>query len=172
MTKIVSVFNWATNVLAFFAGILLVCLMLITTYLVGARYIFHKPPPWAIEVSEHMLAIYAFFAAAWLLKRGGHVNVDLVVRQFSPKKQVILSVICSILGAIICLVIFIFGIYSTHKYFIEDVYTRTVLNFPMWILIITIPIGFFFLSGQFIIDAYNKLLTLRERNEQSNSVEG
>ena len=152
MKKVVDAIYKAINALAFFSGFLVVCLMLVTVYLVGARYIFSKPPPWAIEISEHMLAFYAFLSAAWLLRKGGHVKLDLVVSRLSPNKQVFLNFATSTMGTIVCLIIFVFSVDTARLYFLENVQTQTVLNFPSFILISVIAISFFFLSAQFIIE--------------------
>lgn len=162
MNKIEGTLDKIQDVLAFASGTLVAILMLLMVYLVGARYIFHKPPPWGIEVSEYMLAIYTFLGAAWLLRKGGHVKVDLILRLLSTRKQVILNIITSVIGAIVCLLIFIFGINVTLIYLQTNVRTPNVLVFPSFILIIFIPICFLLLLLQFIREAYHYYVSLKQ----------
>ena len=37
--------------------------------------------PWALEMSEYLLYGVTFLGAPWVLRAGGHVNVDIVVKQ-------------------------------------------------------------------------------------------
>ena len=164
MAKIVNVLDKIINFMAFVSGGLVLILMFLTTYHVGARYLFHKPPPWTIEVSEYLLATYAFLGAAWVLKKGGHVKVDLVYRFLDPKKQRILSIISNFIAAISCLVIMVFGSRITGQYLLNDIQTAKVLLFPAFILIIFIPLGFLFLSAQFIMEAIKSFINLNKGN--------
>lgn len=36
--------------------------------------------PWLNEITEYLLTLSTFFGAPWLLRRHGHVNVDVVLR--------------------------------------------------------------------------------------------
>ncbi len=151
-----------TGSLAFVSGGLVALLMLLMVYLVGARYIFQKPPPWGIEISEYVLATYTFLGAAWLLKRGGHVRVDLVLRRINEHSQTAFNIINSIIGAVICLIILIFGVLVTINYIQIGARTPNVIVFPSFILICFIPIGFLFLFLQFIRETYRAIIKLNK----------
>jgi len=122
-----------------------------------------------------MLAAYAFLSAARLLKKGGHVKVDIVVRQLSTRTQAILNIATSSIGAIVCLIIFISGVNTTRQYIIDNVQTQTILNFPSFILISLIPIGFFFLTMQFIFDVHGICISLKNKEykkSETNTISG
>ena len=67
--------------MAFLAGTLLVGAVLIVSLEICMRYFFRRPQVWTVEVCEYILFILAFLGAPWLLKKGGHVSVDIVVER-------------------------------------------------------------------------------------------
>ena len=147
--------------LACVSGVILLGIMFIICYEVIMRYFFRNAPTWAIEVTEYGLYLLAFLGAAWLLKLGRHIRVDVVVNLLGIKSQTWLSIATSILGAIICLVITGFGIDATIDYFHRNVMMERVLVFPKYTLLLFVPLGCFLLSIQFIRQAYGHVKSWR-----------
>jgi len=91
-----------------------------------------------------------FLGAAWLLKEGGHIKIDLMVMWLSPKAQAILNIITSALSAIACLVILWYGTQVVWEQFVMDFHDATTLALPQGPIYIVIPLGFFLLFVQFL----------------------
>ena len=148
--KWARVYDGVIDTLAFIAGVLTILVMLLTCYLVVMRYIFLRPPAWIIELSEYMLLYITFFGAAWLLKRNGHVNVDILFFFLPGSWQRALNVITSALGTISCFVLAGIGTWVTADNYARGLYSIQTLSVPKWILLAVIPLGSFLLFIQFL----------------------
>ena len=166
LAKLGSILDNANRVLAFLAGIVVTGIMLLMCYEVIMRYFFDRPPPWVVEICEYMLFTYTFLATAWLLKERGHIRVDILLENISPRNQKVLNMVTSAIGAIICLIIAWYGVESTWTHFQEGIPVVAFLNTPKFILLAFIPFGCFLLSIQFIRQAYGYLISSRTLPEK------
>jgi TRAP-type C4-dicarboxylate transport system permease small subunit len=76
--------------------------------------------------------------------------MDLLLIRFSEKGRAMLNGITSFLSALICFVLFFFGVKVTIYFYSVGYKTPTVLRMPKYLLISIIFIGMFLLSIQFI----------------------
>jgi TRAP-type mannitol/chloroaromatic compound transport system permease small subunit len=65
--------------------------------LVVARYVFALGSIWASETVIYAHATLFMLAAAWTLKAGGHVRVDVFYAEASPRKKAIVDLVGSLL---------------------------------------------------------------------------
>ena len=161
ITKAINVFDRTNNLLAYLAVVLLIFLMLSISYEVVQRYFLGRATIWLFEVWEYCLLFIAFLSAAWVLKREGHVKMDIVIDRLKPKVQAIVNIITSIIGAITCLVVALYGLDVTWDYFQTGEFRITVMYLPKWPLFVIIPVGSFLLFIQFLIRAYGYLKSQR-----------
>ena len=110
ITKAGSIFDRTINILTVAAIVILVFVMLSVCAEVILRYFLNRPLIWVVQVTENSLLYIAFLGAAWVLKREGHVKMDLVLNRLNPATQYLMNSITSIIGAIICLVITWYGV--------------------------------------------------------------
>jgi len=126
------------------------------------RYLIHKPPAWAWEVSELMLCLIAFLGAGWLLRKNGHVSVDVILAILSPKLKVTINAATSALGAIICLILTWSGIGITIDHSQAGITVPGYLDIPKAPFLLFITLGCFMLSIEFLRQAYSSLRKWRE----------
>lgn len=138
------------DTLGVIAGTLTILVMLVICYLVVMRYIFHRPPAWIVELSEYLLLYITFFGAAWLLRKDGHVNVDIVLIFLPDSWKRALNVITAVLGTISCLILAGIGTWVTANNYTRGLYSIQTLSVPKWILLAVIPLGSFLLFIQFL----------------------
>ena len=168
--KIAVVFDRIIDSLAFLTAILVVAIMVVMCYEVIMRYFLHAPPPWAVEVSEYMIFSITFLGAAWALKLGKHVRVDLVVGSLNLKAQTLLNTITSALGVIVCFLITCFAGEATWVYFREGIPVVQVLRVPKFIFLAVITIGMLLLAIQFLRQSYGSLISWRaQANKEQES---
>ncbi|MBC7345323.1 MAG: TRAP transporter small permease subunit, partial [Clostridia bacterium] len=68
-------------------------LVLIIVYEVIARYVFNSPTKWVFDVS-YMLGGAAFsIGAAWTLKVGRQVRVDIIYGRLAPRRRAIVDLV-------------------------------------------------------------------------------
>ena len=101
LTKLGAFFDGTIGLPFVLAGVLLMFVMLATSIDVAIRYFLNRPIVWLMEVSEAILVYVTFLGCAWVLKREGHVRIDLLLKQLKPKTQALLNMVTSVLAAIV-----------------------------------------------------------------------
>ena len=159
--RFATTFDCVNGGFAFAAGALLISMLLFICYAVVMRYFFRSPIAWMIEVSEDIVLYICFLGTAWVLKMGGHVSVDLVYDRLNPKTKLLLDIIVSAMGVIICLILTWYSGASTWDHFQAGILHPKVLKIPKAILLGIIPVGFLMLSLQFLRQASGYLVRWR-----------
>ncbi len=106
------------------------------------------------EITEIALLYITFLGAAWVLRRKGHVNLDLVFIRLASKTQARLTVITSLLGAAVFLAFALFGTWVTIDAWQRGIVTPTILEIPKAAILFIIPLGSLLLMIQFLRQAW------------------
>jgi len=85
------------------AGILLTVALLF--YEVVSRYLFGRPTQFTLEAGLILQIVIVSTAAAYLLREGGHVGIDLITERLSPRAKAWLGCVHAALGAAVCVLI-------------------------------------------------------------------
>ena len=147
--------------MAFLAGILLAVAVLIVCFEILMRYFVQRPQVWTVEVCEYILFSIAFLGAPWLLKVGGHVNIDIFASQLSPKGKTINAIISASVGIIISAIICWFSITTSYECYTSGILLTKTLNVPKHYFLMLIALGYFFLLLEFGRQFLRNLKTLR-----------
>jgi TRAP-type C4-dicarboxylate transport system permease small subunit len=159
--KLGNIFDRTLNVMALLAAIILVLIMLGVTFEVVTRQLLGGSRIWVIELAEYGLLFMTLLTAAWLLRREGHVRMDIVVRLFKPRVQTIINIITTLLAVIVFSTITWFGVVCTLESVRMDIIYPTLLRPPQWILLLIIPVGTLFLLIQCLRRSCGYLRELR-----------
>ena len=152
--RVGSAFDRLLDLLALFAGSLILFLVLAISVDVVMRYFVRSPMLWVDAVSEAILVYAPFLAAAWLLREDGHVMVELLYDKVSLPLQTVMRIGTSILGAGVCLILAWFSGQATWKSFQQGVKLIGGITYPKYILLAPIPVGFLLLFIQFVRRSY------------------
>ncbi len=152
-----SVFDGTINVLAVLGAIIIVFVFVTVSLEVVLRYFLHNPMNWVVQTAQYSLIFITFLGAAWVLRLDKHVTMEIVLNRLQPRNQNLLRAITSIAGALICLVLVIYGIQVTLDLFQRGIYDPQVLDVPMAPLVAVIPLGSFMLFLQFLRRGYGYL---------------
>jgi TRAP-type C4-dicarboxylate transport system permease small subunit len=153
--KIGAFFDRIIDLLAFLAGVLVILAMVAVCAEVVMRYFLNSPLIWVSETTEIALLFIAFLGTAWLLKKEGHVKVDIVLARVNPRAQALLGIISSIVGVFICVLLVWYGALVSFQFIQKDLYEPTILELPKGPLLTIIPVGSFFLLIQFLRRMYD-----------------
>jgi len=153
--KAAPVLDRIMDLLAGAAGVLLILIMLLVSYLVLMRYLLARPPGWVVEICQYMIFVLTFLAAPWLLRERGHVRVDIVLMRLSPKAENLLTMVTSAVGMLISFILAWYAAGSTWHHFTEGIPVIEILRIPKALLLAFIPVGFFLLSMEFLRQAYD-----------------
>jgi len=148
LTKIGTNFDKIMGILFVFASVLLVFTMFSVCLDVVMRYFVSRPQRWVIEVVAYCLLFMTFLAGAWVLKKEGHVKIDLVVDRLKPRGRAMLNTITSVFAAIMWLVLTWYTSQLVWDLFQRGELMPTALEPPKAPLVVIIPLGSFLLFVQ------------------------
>jgi TRAP-type C4-dicarboxylate transport system permease small subunit len=144
-----GIFDRIIDFMAFLAGILLVVAVLIVCWEIAMRYFVHQPLVWMVEVCEYILFSMAFLAAPWLLKKGGHVSVDVVTEHLSQRMQRYMKRTAMAAGVIVSGIISCFSFVTALECYRTGVLVTKTINVPKHYFLFLICLGYLFLLFEF-----------------------
>ncbi|WP_153731416.1 TRAP transporter small permease [Sporosarcina obsidiansis] len=150
------------NVFAVIGGVLLVFNSLSVVIEVLLRSFFNISFYWVIEINEYILLYLPFLGAAWLLRDNGHITVDLLTDVLNFKTIKILDILIAIIGIIVSVVFVWFGTVETMELLEKGSRSSTVLEFPLALAAIIIPLGSVLLLLEFVRKCYNSIIRVEE----------
>lgn len=157
-------FDWVIDSAGFLAGILLVGTVLIVCFEICMRYFFQAPQVWTVEVCEYFLFFMTFLGAPWLLKVGGHVNIDVLSGQFGRRGQHVLGIASSLIGILVSAVICWFAVVTAWQCYETNVVVTKTLTIPKHYFLWAIGFGYLLLLFEFLRGALRHVSGLREGN--------
>lgn len=137
---------------AVFASFLFVLAGVMLTYEVIARYFFTKPTRWAAELSQMCLIWGSLLAMAWLLRQRQHIQVDAVVNLLPEPATHLIDAVVMLVVSVFSAVVFWYGYLIFHDSFVRGRTTGSLLNIPIWIVELAVPVGFALLCLQGLIE--------------------
>lgn len=144
-----SLNEWAVRIMAFAAGVTVIFIMFAISYGVIARKFFSSPVPWVIEISSYALLYITFLGMPWVLRKSGHVRVDLLYGLLNGRRKNILNLAASVLGAVTSLILFIYGLTVTADNWSRNILVMNTLAVPKFVLLAVIPLGSLLLLIEF-----------------------
>jgi TRAP-type mannitol/chloroaromatic compound transport system permease small subunit len=112
------------------------------------RYVFNQPTIWAHELSAILYAVFFLLGGAYTLQQNGHINVDILYLQLSPRKRAVLDLITWILFYFFCGVMLWEGAKFAWTSIKIMERASTVWEPPIWPVKICIPLGAFLILLQ------------------------
>jgi TRAP-type C4-dicarboxylate transport system permease small subunit len=136
--SVVKAFN---KILVLIASLMMAGLMIIVCVDLTLRYFFNSPLLWGTEVTEILLLYITFFGMAWVFWEDGHVVIDVFTGQVAGRKKKILNGISYLIVGVVSAALIYYGFYATFDHFKRGVFNPTVIETPIALIIIAIPIG-------------------------------
>jgi TRAP-type C4-dicarboxylate transport system permease small subunit len=107
--------------------------------------------PWLIELTEYALYAGTFLSAPWVLRRGAHVRVDMVLTSIPKQAAVRLEQFVDIVGFGISLFLLYYGVLSVIDAWTSNLVDRKTWNYDEWLLLLPVPICGFLLAIEFVL---------------------
>lgn len=123
---------------------------------------------WANEISEGMLYVITMLTAPWLLRRGQHIRVDIVLRAVPKRVGWAFEWAVDLLGLTCCLMIAWYGARAALVSFQAGSVSIKTLVTPEWWLLSVLPLGFLALSIEMLFRM--RRLALAERAPREDAV--
>jgi len=150
MTRLSTAFGKLFNTLALLAALTLLGMVVMVTADIVLRNLTRTGFPWANEVSEYALYITTLLTAPWLLRRGQHVRIDLVLTVMPLRIAWVMEMLADVVGFTVCLVMMRYGIKMTMDSAMLGSITIKNLVFPEWWLLWPLPVCFALLAAEFV----------------------
>ena len=159
-----GIFDRIIDFMALLAGILLVIAVLIVCWEIAMRYFFRQPLVWMVEVCEYILFSIAFLGAPWLLKKGGHVRVDIVTEHLSSRMQRYMRRIAMASGVIVSAIVCYFSFATALECYTTGVLVTKTINVPKHYFLFLICLGYLLLLCEFARQLFHDLKGKEERD--------
>lgn len=169
MQRLSNIYGRFLDALAGAAALLLLAMVIIVTGDIILRNVIVKGFVWANEVSEYALYLITMLTAPWLLRRGQHVRLDLILTAVPRRVAWLMEAAGDILGFIVCLVMIRYAWLMTFEAYRNGSITIKNLIFPEWWMLAPLPISFVLLAIEFVF-RFHRLLQSRDRREEATSV--
>jgi TRAP-type mannitol/chloroaromatic compound transport system permease small subunit len=162
LERVVCLIDGLTDRIGRLVGWLTTLMVLVVFYDTVMRYAFNKGNVALQELEWHLFAIVFLIGAAYTLKEGGHVRVDLIFVNLSKKTKAWID----FLGIFIFLIPFcLIVIISTKGFILNSWAVKEISPDPgglpaRYLLKAMIPLGFFLLIVQGLSEAAKKFMVI------------
>ena len=170
MTRLSNAFGWLFDALAFVAALILLAMVMIVTIDVLLRNITNGGISWANEVTEYALYVITLLTAPWLLRRGQHVRLDIILTIVPARVAWLMEAAGDALGLLLSLVLVRYGAGMTYDSARLGAITIKNLVFPEWWLLAPLPITFALLAIEFVFRFQRLMMGERTRRVEATSV--
>jgi len=129
------------QVFVFLASVMMAGLMIIVCLDLTLRYFFNDPLIWGTEVTEILLLYITFLGAAWVFREEAHVAIDVFLNKMRGAVKKWVTVFSLFLTGIVAVVLIYYGFYATYDHYVRGVYNPTIIETPIALMIVIIPLG-------------------------------
>jgi TRAP-type transport system small permease protein len=150
MTRLSAAFGRLFNALAVAAALILLGMVVIVTADIVLRNAVGSGLVWANEVSEYSLYLMTLLTAPWLLRRGQHVRLDIILTLVPARVAWLMEAVGDLLGFAVCIVLVRYGFAMSYDSWRLGAITIKNLVFPEWWLLAPLPATFVLLAVEFV----------------------
>ena len=130
------------------------------------RSTMNRPIVWVNEGTEYALLYITFLGAAWLMRREGHVRVDIVLNRLEPRTQAIINTVTSVILIIICFLLVWYGTRVTLDNFERGILSVRYYELPKFIFLAVIPLGSLLLFIESLKKTFGFLHIIRKGKQE------
>lgn len=123
------------------AELSLLAMMFIISYAVIARYVFRSPSVHAVEISAYLLVLLVWSVAGWTHIENRHVSLEAFSAGRKGWLKTLSTIIAELSTLFFCATLLYAGLRSTLTAFDKNYRSASLLEFPLWIVLLLIPAG-------------------------------
>ena len=157
MNRLSATFGRLFDALAVLAALILLVMVVLVTADIVLRNLTRTGFPWANEVSEYALYGMTLLTAPWLLRRGQHVRIDLLLSVVPARVAWLMEAAGDVIGFLVCVVMVRYGVHMAADSFRIGSLTIKNLVFAEWWLLAPLPIFFALLAAEFVFRLHRLL---------------
>ncbi len=166
MDYLVRAYARATDACALLAALIILFITVLITLDVISRNLARYPLPGSVELSEYMMLLVTALTAPWLLKRGQHVRIDVVLRLWPARAGWLCEVACDVLGLVLSIVLAVYGV----RVAVASAQLGTIVvkdfQIPEWWVLGPLPFMFGLLVAGFVLRLHAVLAGPRRQRSE------
>jgi TRAP-type transport system small permease protein len=170
MTRLSHAFGRLFDALAVAAALILLAMVVVVTADIVLRNTLRVGFVWANEVSEYALYLMTLLTAPWLLRRGQHVRLDIILTFVPARVAWLMEALGDLIGFAVCVVLIRYGVMMTIDSWRLSAITIKNLVFAEWWLLAPLPMAFVLLAIEFVFRFDRLLKGERARRIEATSV--
>jgi TRAP-type C4-dicarboxylate transport system permease small subunit len=149
MKPVLRLYDGLLSAFALVAGGLLVWLMVSILISVTMRNLGMQPFPWLFLSGEYGLFYLTMLGAPWLVRKRGHVHVELVTAMLPDRAQAALSRLVAFGCVVVCLILAWAGVELVARDIARSNFDVRAYFTPKWLLTIAFPVSFGLMAVEF-----------------------
>ena len=122
------------------------------------RYLFNSPTVWANELTQMLFGAYVILSGAYIMRWGGHVNVDILYSRFTDRTRAILDIATSFLFFLFVGMMAYYGGSLAWESLSMLEHSESAWNPPIYPVKLTIPLGCILLLLQGLTNLFRNIL--------------
>lgn len=149
MNRLTRGYDALIHGMAWLAGALLVLMFVAIVADVVLRNLGWQSSAHLFTFTEYALLMVPCFGAPWLVRERGHVFVEIGLSALpdAARRKAVVGI--GLLCILICLVLAWYGAEVTLRNFQKNDIDMRSFDTPRWLLVMCIPLGFFFMATEF-----------------------
>ena len=164
MNALIRVIERLTGSVGIFAALLIVPLIIATSYEVFARYLFGAPTIWAYEIGYTLTGSHFTLAMAFALREGQHIRIDIFSGRFSQRTRALIDLACfSVLLPLTVWLTFALARHLRNGYEHAERSGQSALNLPVWPFRVVFVVAFVLLALQVFAEMVKLVRLLRAK---------
>jgi C4-dicarboxylate transporter, DctQ subunit len=145
----VRLYNGLVNLMAFIAAATLVWLMVAIVWSVTMRNLGLQPHAWLFTSTEYGILYMTMLGAPWLVRRRGHVHIELVTAALPDWLRQIVSRAVALGCVLICAYLAWRGLLLVLTNIERMDFDVRAYFFPRWMLTVAFPLSFGLMAIEF-----------------------
>jgi len=152
MTIFIRFVENLSKFLGYIAALFLMIGVIVVCHMVFTRFILNAPTSWQTEFVTYILLASTFLGAPWVLLTRGHVNVELLPLMLNTRSRFVLCIFAYGSSALLCFLLCFYSIEFWYEAWEADWSSDTMWGPKLWKAYLAMPIGFFAISLQYLVE--------------------
>jgi TRAP-type mannitol/chloroaromatic compound transport system permease small subunit len=158
LNRLIVLFERVVVGVGILAALLLVPLVLATTWEVVSRYALNAPTIWAYEIGYLLTGAHFLLGLAYTLRQGEHIRIDVLSAHLSPRtRRRIDSVVYVVVLPLLVWLCFALFDYLMAGYTRGETSGQSALNLPVWPFRLVFVLAFAMLALQVLCELLKSL---------------
>ncbi len=144
-------------------AVLIVPLVLATTYEVLARYGFGAPTIWAYEVGYILTGSHFLLGMAYTLRMGEHIRIDIFSGKFKARTRALIDLACyAVVFPLLIWLTYALGSHLLKAYVSGEKSGQSAFNMPVWPFRVVFCAAFLMLALQVLVEILKAVRVYRD----------